>query len=72
MCHQLHMKVDFTIFPSIYNTWVGNIEIGTEFTMNLEVRIWTAAHHLQLSLDAEWPIYPWSILQTRVQALHLY
>ena len=39
MCRQLHMKVDFTIFPSIYNTWVGTIEIGTEFTMNLEVKI---------------------------------
>jgi hypothetical protein len=25
-----------------------------------------------LSLDAEWPIHPWSILQTWVQALHLY
>ena len=47
-CRQLHMKVDFTIFPSIYNTWVGTIEIGTEFTMNLEVKNWTATRHLQL------------------------
>ena len=39
MCRQLHMKVHFTIFPSMYNTWVGTIEIGTEFTMNLEVKI---------------------------------
>jgi hypothetical protein len=28
-CHQLHMKLDFTFFPSMYNNWVGTIEIGT-------------------------------------------
>ena len=39
MRRQLHMKVDFTIFPSIYNTWVGTINIGTDFTMNLELKI---------------------------------
>jgi hypothetical protein len=59
------MKLDFTFFPSMYNNWVGTIEIGTEFTMNLEVKIWTTTVIFNLlSLDAEWPIHPWSILQT--------
>jgi len=45
----LHTKIYFIIFAPIYSTWVGTIKIGTEFRMNMEVKIWTATRHLQLA-----------------------